>query len=54
MREIIITSIYKDLARETTIFDGLSWFMFNNLGLELGITLKFYTSVAKGFELKLR
>ena len=28
--------------------------MFNNLGLALGITLKFYTSVAKGLKLKVR
>ena len=27
---------------------------FNNLGLALGIALKFYTSVAKGLKLKVR
>ena len=28
------------------------WFKFNNLGLALGITLNYYTSVAKGLKLK--
>ena len=31
-----------------------SWFKFNNLGLTLGMNLKFYTSVAKGLKLKVR
>ena len=31
-----------------------SWPKFSNLGLELGITLKFYTSVVKGLKLKIR
>ena len=35
-------------------FEGWSWFKFNNLGLALGMTLKFYTSVAKGLKLKVR
>ena len=39
----------KDLTRKTT-----SWLKFNNLGLALGTNLKFYTSVAKGFKLKVR
>ena len=30
----------------------ISWFKFNNSGLALGTNLKFYTSVAKGLELK--
>ena len=29
------------------------WFKFNNLGLALGVNLKFYTSVAKGLKLKI-
>ena len=29
------------------------WFKFNNLGLTLGVNLKFYTSVAKGLKLKI-
>ena len=31
---------------------GWSWFKFNNSGLALGTNLKFCTSVAKGFKLK--
>ena len=34
-------------------FEGWSWFKFNNLGLALGISLKFYTTVAKGLKLKI-
>ena len=45
---------YKDLTRKTTFFEERSWFKFNNLGLALGTTLKFYTSVAKQFKLKVR
>ena len=29
-------------------FEGCSWFKFNNLGLALGMALKFYTKVARG------
>ena len=49
--EVITTSIYKDLTRKTTFFEGWSWFnwfKFNNLVLALGTSLKVYTSVAKG------
>ena len=42
------------MTRKATFFDGLSWFKFNNLGLTLGMTLKFYTSLAKGLKLKVR
>ena len=45
---------YKDLTRKTTFFEGWSWFKFDNLGLELGKNLKFYTSVVKGLKLKAR
>ena len=31
-----------------------SWFKFTNLGLSLGIALKFYTNVAKELKLKVR
>ena len=41
---------YKDLTRKTTYFAGWSWFKFNNLGLALGMALKFYTSMAKGLK----
>ena len=35
-------------------FEEWSWFKFNNLGLTLGVNLKFYASVAKGLKLKVR
>ena len=46
MREVI--------TRKTNFFEGCSWFKFNNLGLALGMALKFYTSVTKGLKLKVR
>ena len=45
---------YKDLTRKTNFFEGWLWFKFNNLGLALGVNLKFYISMAKGLELKVR
>ena len=42
------------MTREIAIFEEWSWFKFNNLGLVLGMNLKFYTSVAKGLKLKVR
>ena len=42
------------MTRKTTFFEGWSWFKFNNLGLALGIALKFYTSMAKELKLKVR
>ena len=45
---------YKDLTRKTAFFEERSWFKFNNLGLALGINLKFYTSLPKGLKLKVR
>ena len=42
------------MTRKTTFFEGWTWFEFNNLGMALGMTLKFYTSVAKGLKLKVR
>ena len=38
--------------RKTTFLKGWSWFKFNNLGLALGTSFKFYTRVAKGLKLK--
>ena len=43
-----------DLTWKTNFFEGYSWFQFNNLGLALGMALKFYISVAKGLKLKAR
>ena len=45
-------SFYKDLTRKTAFFEGWSCFKFNNFGLTLRKSLKFYTSVAKGLKLK--
>ena len=39
---------------KSPFFEGWSWFKFNNLGLEIGENLKFYTSVGKGLKLKVR
>ena len=42
------------MTRKTAFFKGWSWFKLNNYGLALGTDLKFYTSVAKAFKLKVR
>ena len=34
--------------------EGCSWFKFNNLGLALGMALRFGTSVEKALKLKVR
>ena len=44
----------KDLTRKTAFIEGWSGFKFNNLGLTLGTNLKFYTSVEKGLNLRVR
>ena len=54
IREVIINSILQGFARKTAFFEGWSWFKFNNLGLALGLTLTFYTSLSKGLKLKVR
>ena len=54
MREVIITSIIQGFDRKTLFFEEWSWFKFNNFGLALGMTLKFYTTVSKGLKLKFR
>ena len=50
MRQVITSSLlfYMDFTRKTAFFEGWPWFKFNNLGLVLGMNLKFYTSVPKG------
>ena len=45
MREVITTSIYKDLTR-------LSWLKINNLGLVLAMALKYYIGMEKELKLK--
>ena len=52
MREVIIS--YKDLSRKRDFFEGWSWVRFYNLGLVLGVALKFYSSVAKELKLRVR
>ena len=42
------------MTRKTAFSEGWSWFKFNNLELALDMNLKFYTSVTKGFKLKVR
>ena len=38
---------WKGLTRKTNFFQGCPWFKFNNLRVELGVALKFYTSMTK-------
>ena len=52
MKGVIITSILQGFV--AIFFERYSWLKFNNLGLVLGTALRFYTSVAKGLELKVR
>ena len=42
------------MTRKTNLFEGCSWFKFNNLGLALGMAWQFFTSVLKGLKLKVR
>ena len=46
--------LLKDLIRKTTFFEGWSGFKLNNLGLALGMVLKFYASMVKRLKLKVR
>ena len=54
IREVIITSILYRLNQKNYFFEGCSWFKFNNLELALGMTLTFYSRVAKGLKLNVR
>ena len=54
LREVIITSILYGFNQRNHIFEGCSWFKFSSLGLELGIALKCYDSVAKWLKLKFK
>ena len=51
MREVIISQIIYGFVQKTD-FEDWSWFNVNNLGLALGMALKFYSSVAKRWKLK--
>ena len=53
MREVIITSILQRFDKET-FFEGWTCFKFSNLGLVLGVALKFDSCVAKVVKLKAR
>ena len=42
------------MARKTIFFEGAPSFKFNNLGLVLVTTLKFYTNKAKGLKVNVK
>ena len=44
----------REVTRKITFLEKWSWFKFNNLELALGMTWKYFISVAKGFKLELR
>ena len=52
-RKLIVTLILKGFGQKNH-FCGVALLQVNNLGLALNIALKFYSSVAKGLELKVR
>ena len=52
IREVIIISVLKEFAIKTTFLKRWSCFKFNTFEEPLGMTLKFYTSVEKGLNLK--
>ena len=49
-REVIFNFIR--IWPEKTVFERWSWFKLSNLGLALGMTSKFHTSVVKGLKLR--
>ena len=53
MTEFIIGQIIYGFVQKTD-FEGWSWFNVNNLGLALGMALKFYSSMAKRLKLKVK
>ena len=52
IRELITTSILQGFDQKNNFFEGCFWFKLNNLGLTLGMALKYSTSAAKGLKLK--
>ena len=54
MREVIITPILEGFDQKKQFFEGCFWFKFNNLGLVLGMALKFNTKLAERLKLKVR
>ena len=53
MREVITSQIIYGFVQKAD-FEGWSWFNVNNLGLALGMTLKFYSIVSKRLKLKVK
>ena len=53
MREVIISQIIYVFVQKAD-FEEWSWFNVNNLGLKLGMDLKFYSSVAKRLKPKVK
>ena len=53
MEEVIISQVIYGFVQKAD-FEGWSWFNVNNLGLELGMALKSYSSVAKRLKLKVK
>ena len=53
MTEVIISQIIYEFVHKAD-FEEWSWFNFNNLGLALGMALKFYSSVAKRIKLEVK
>ena len=47
-----LTQFYNHLTRKKQFFKGCSRFKLHDLGLSLGMALRFYTTVAKGLKLK--
>ena len=55
LRDVVITSsVLYNLTSKTNLFEACSWFKFTNLGLALGMALKFYIVVTRGLKLKVR
>ena len=53
-RVLSLHQFYKHFTKKTKSVDGCSWFKFNNLGLALGKTFRFYTSMEIGLKLKVK
>ena len=54
IRDVIITLTLSGFDQKNHFFEGWSYFSFNNLGLALGIALRCYTTVEKGFKVKVK
>ena len=54
MKEVIITPILEGFDQKKPFFEVCFWFKFNNLGLALGMPLKFNTNMAEKLKLKAR